>query len=407
MATTFVLAVGIFLGIILLLTFAVLFAGSKLTKQGDVKITINDDPEKGIVTSPTGTLLTALASQSVFIPSACGGGGTCAMCRVKVSSGAGDVSPVEDGHLSRAEKKEGVRLACQVKVRDDMEIHVPDELFSIQNYDVTVVSNDNQATFIKEVVFQLDEGDVMNFKAGGYIQIEVPSGTYRFKDFDIEEQYRGDWDHFKLWDLETKVEEPVIRAYSMAGHPAEKSLVKLNIRIATPPPRTEGIQPGLCSSYVFSLKPGDRARISGPYGEFFINETEREMCYIGGGAGMAPMRSHIFHLFHTLKTDRKVTFWYGARSRREMFYIEDYDDIQANNPNFSWQTALSDPQPEDNWEGYTGFIHQVVYDEYLSKHEDPTEIEYYLCGPPMMIDAVINMLDSIGVEPDMIRYDKF
>ena len=407
MLTPFLLAVGIFTGIILVLTICVLFAGSKLTKQGDVKILINEDPSKSLTVSPTGTLLSALAAQKIFIPSACGGGGTCAMCRVKVISGAGDPSPVEDGHLTRAEKKDHVRLACQVKVRDDMEIHVHDELFSIQNYDVTVVSNDNQATFIKEVVFQLDEGDVMDFKAGGYIQIEVPTGTYYFKDFVVEEQYRGDWDHFKLWDLKTVVSEPVIRAYSMAGHPAERSLVKLNIRIATPPPRTEGIQPGLCSSYIFSLKPGDRARISGPYGEFFINETQREMCYIGGGAGMAPMRSHIFHLFHTLKTKRKVSFWYGARSKREMFYIEDYDDIQANNDNFKWQTALSDPLPEDNWEGYTGFIHQVVYEEYLSKHEDPTEIEYYLCGPPMMIDAVIGMLDSIGVEPDMIRYDKF
>ncbi|MBF0196989.1 MAG: NADH:ubiquinone reductase (Na(+)-transporting) subunit F [Planctomycetes bacterium] len=403
----FILSIVVFTTIILLLTAGVVYAGMKLTKQGEVKITINDDPDKALDTSPSGTLLSSLSEKSIFIPSACGGGGTCAMCKVTVSDGGGEVNPVEEGHLSRAEKKSGVRLSCQVKVRDDMKIEVPDELFNIKSYDVTVVSNENVATFIKEVVFQLDEGDSMDFKAGGYIQIEVPSGVYRFKNFDVEEQYRGDWDHFKLWDLETKVDEPIIRAYSMACHPAEKNLIKLNIRIATPPPRTTGIQPGLCSSYIFNLKAGDRAKISGPYGEFFINETEREMVYIGGGAGMAPMRSHIFHLFHTLKTKRKVSFWYGARSKREMFYVDDYDDIAANNDNFSWNCALSDPQPEDKWEGSTGFIHQVLLDEYLSKHEDPTEIEYYLCGPPMMIDAVVATLDSLGVEPEMIRYDSF
>jgi Na+-transporting NADH:ubiquinone oxidoreductase subunit F len=404
---TLILAVGIFTGIILGLVICVLVAGNKLTKQGNVTITVNDDPDHSIQAAPTGTLLSALASQNVLIPSACGGGGTCAMCRVKVLSGAGEATPVEDGHLTRSEKKDHVRLACQVKVRDDMKVEVPDELFSIQNFEVDVVSNDNVATFIKEVVFKLKEGDELNFKAGGYIQVNVPAGVYKFKDFDVDEEYRGDWDKFKLWDLETNVSEPIIRAYSMASHPAEKNLVKLNIRIATPPPNMPDVQPGLCSSYVYSMKPGDKVNISGPYGEFFINETQREMCYIGGGAGMAPMRSHIFHLFHTLKTDRKVTFWYGARSKREMFYIEDFDDIQNNFDNFSWNTALSDALPEDNWEGYTGFIHQVVYDEYLSKHEDPTEIEYYLCGPPMMIDAVISLLDSIGVEPEMIRYDKF
>ena len=407
MMITFLLAVGIFTAVIVTLTLCVLFAGSKLTKQGEVDINVNDDPDYSLKTEPTGTLLSALASQSIFIPSACGGGGTCAMCRVKVLSGAGDITPVEEGHLSRAEKKSGERLACQVKVRDDMKIQVPDELFSIRNFDVEVVSNDNVATFIKEVVFKLKEGDEMNFQAGGYIQIEVPPGTYKFKDFDVEDQYRGDWDHFKLWDKETVVSEQVIRAYSMACHPAEKGTVMLNIRIATPPPNVPDAQPGLCSSYIFSLKAGDPARISGPYGEFFINETEREMCYIGGGAGMAPMRSHIFHLFHTQATSRKVTFWYGARSVREMFYEDDYNGIVEKFPNFSWNVGLSDPQPEDNWEGYKGFIHQILYDEYLSKHEDPTEIEYYLCGPPMMIDAAINMLDSIGVEPEMIRYDKF
>lgn len=401
----FIISVVIFTTILLTLSFLVVMAGKKLTKQGNINITVNDD--RVLESSPTGTLLTSLSEQKIFIPSACGGGGTCAMCKVQVLDGGGDVTPVEEGHLTRAEKKSNVRLSCQVKVRDDLKIKVPDELFSIKNFDVTVVSNNNVATFIKEVVFKLDPGDELKFKAGGYIQIEVPNGQYNFKDFDVAEEYRGDWDKFNLWGLVTKVEEPIIRAYSMANHPAEANMVMLNIRIATPPPGTTDIQPGLCSSYVFNLKPGDRARLSGAYGEFFINETEREMCYIGGGAGMAPMRSHVFHLFHTLKTKRKVSFWYGARSKREMFYVDDFDGIQANNDNFTWNVALSDAQSEDNWDGYTGFIHQVVLDEYLSKHEDPTEIEYYLCGPPMMIDAVIDMLDSLGVEPDMIRYDKF
>jgi Na+-transporting NADH:ubiquinone oxidoreductase subunit F len=403
----FILSVVIFTLIIIALTAMVLTASSKLTKQGNVKILINDDPDHSIESPATGTLLSALASQKIFIPSACGGGGTCAMCKVKVHSGAGDVSPVEEGHLTRAEKKDNVRLSCQVKVRDDMKISVPDELFSIKNYDVKVISNNNVATFIKEVVFEMPAGEDLNFKAGGYIQIEVPSGTYKFKDFEVEELYRGDWDHFKFWDLETVVPEGIVRAYSCATYPAEGNLVKLNIRIAGPPPRTTGINPGQCSSYIFSLKEGDTARISGPYGEFFINETEREMCYIGGGAGMAPMRSHIFHLFRTLQTKRKVTFWYGARSCKEMFYDEEYKEIQENNDNFSYNVALSDPQPGDDWDSYTGFIHQVLYDNYLSKHQDPTEIEYYLCGPPMMIDAAIAMLESIGVEEEMIRYDKF
>lgn len=402
----FITAVIVFSGLILALTACVVIANKKLTKSGDVSIVINDSPDQTIQTPASGTLLSALASKSVFIPSACGGGGTCAMCKVKVLEGGGDVIPTEMGHLSRAERKEGVRLSCQVKVRDDMKIQVPDELFSIRNFDVTVVSNKNVSTFIKEIVFKLDPGDELKFKAGGYIQIEVPAGTYAFKDFDIEEQYRPDWDRFNLWGLITKVDQPIIRAYSMANHPAEANMVMLNIRIATPPPNMS-VQPGLCSSYVFSLKPGDRARLSGAYGEFFINETEREMCYIGGGAGMAPMRSHLFHLFHTMETKRKVTFWYGARSKREMFYEDDFNDIASKNDNFSWNVGLSEPLPEDNWDGYTGFIHNVLYENYLSKHEDPTEIEYYLCGPPMMIDAIIDMLDKLGVEPEMIRYDKF
>lgn len=407
MATTFPIAIIVFTSVLLGLVFMILLASSYLTKSGDVQLMINEDSDNKLVVPPTGTLLSALAEQKILIPSACGGGGTCAMCRVHVTSGAGEISPVEDGHLSRSEKREGVRLACQVKVRNDMELKLPEELFSIKDFDVEVVSNRNVATFIKEIVFKLKEGDVMDFKAGGYIQIEVPEGTYRFKDFDIQDQYREDWDHFKLWDLKTTVGEPVQRAYSMASHPAEKGLIKLNIRIATPPPNVEGVQPGLCSSYIFNLKAGDKAKLSGPYGEFFINETEREMCYIGGGAGMAPMRSHIFHLFHTQETHRKVSFWYGARSKKEMFYEDDFDQISSKFSNFSWNVAMSDPKEEDNWTGYTGFIHKVLFDEYLKNHEDPTEIEYYLCGPPMMISAVTSMLDEIGVEPDMIRYDSF
>jgi Na+-transporting NADH:ubiquinone oxidoreductase subunit F len=401
------LAVGIFTAVVLSLTVLILYASTKLTKQGIVQLVINEDKENTLKVSPTGTLLSALASQKILVPSACGGGGTCAMCRVKVLSGADGISPVEEGHLSRSERKNGVRLACQVKVRDDMDIELPEELFSIKSYDVDVVSNRNVATFIKEIVFKLKDGDIMDFKAGGYIQIEVPEGTYRFKDFDIQGEYREDWDKFNLWGLETAVSEPVERAYSMASHPAEKGTVMLNIRIATPPPQMKDAQPGLCSSYIFNLKPGDRAKLSGPYGEFFINETQKEMCYVGGGAGMAPMRSHLFHLFHTLNTDRKVTFWYGARSKKEMFYEDDFNQIANHHDNFNWNIAMSDPLPEEHWDGYVGFIHKVLYDEYLSKHEDPTEIEYYLCGPPMMISAVTTMLEDLGVESDMIRFDSF
>ena len=401
------LAVGVFSSVVLCLTVLILFASTKLTKQGEVQLVINEDRNRPLKVSPTGTLLAALAKQKILVPSACGGGGTCAMCRVKVLAGAGAISPVEEGHLSRSERKEGFRLACQVKVRDDMDIELAEELFSIKSYDVEVVSNRNVATFIKEIVFKLKDGDEMDFKAGGYIQIEVPEGTYRFKDFDIQGAYREDWDKFNLWGLETVVSEPVERAYSMACHPAEKGTVMLNIRIATPPPQAKDVQPGLCSSYIFSLKAGDKAKLSGPYGEFFINETQREMCYIGGGAGMAPMRSHLFHLFHTLNTNRNVTFWYGARSKKEMFYEEDFNQIAEQHSNFKWNVAMSDPQPEDNWSGYVGFIHKVLYDEFLSSHEDPTEIEYYLCGPPMMISAVTSMLEDLCVEPEMIRYDSF
>jgi len=347
-----------------------------------------------------------LAANDIFLPSACGGGGTCAMCKCQVKEGGGQILPTEKSQISKPEQKEGTRLSCQLKVKDDMKIHVEDEVLEIQKFEATVRSNHNVATFIKELIVDLPEGVDLNFKAGGYIQIDVPKYNIQFKDFDVEEEYRSDWDHFNMWDLGYENDEECFRAYSMANHPAEGNMVMLNIRIA-PPPRGMDVPPGICSTYVFNLKPGDKITLSGPYGEFFIRESEREMCYIGGGAGMAPLRSHLFHLFHTLKTDRKVTFWYGGRSKKELFYLEDFDAIKAEFPNFDYHIALSDPQPEDDWDGPTGFIHQVAQDDYLLKHDDPTEIEYYMCGPPPMIAAVNNMLFNIGVEKEMISYDEF
>ncbi len=407
MITTFITAVLIFTVLILLMTISVIYAEKKLSRQGTVSIVVNGDQSKAMTVEPSGTLLSVLASNGLFIPSACGGGGTCGMCKVKVHSGAGEVLPTEIGHLSRSERKENVRLSCQVKVRDDLQIEVPDELFSIREFECEVVSNHNVATFIKEFVIKLPPGEDLNHKSGGYIQIEIPPHDIDYKNFDVESEYREDWDKFNIWNNRSVNEEKVIRAYSMANHPAEGNIVMLNVRIATPPPRSTDIPPGKASSYIFNLKPGDKVNISGPYGEFFINKSEKEMCYIGGGAGMAPLRSHLFHLFHTEKTNRKVSFWYGARSSREIFYQEDFDGIAKDFPNFNWNVALSDALPEDNWTGYKGFIHQVLLDNYLKNHEDPTEIEYYMCGPPMMIDAVVNMLDSLGVEPEQIRYDKF
>ena len=375
--------------------------------ESDCAITINDGAEP-IKVGAGASLLTALSTQNIFLPSACGGGGTCAMCKCQVLEGGGDILPTETGAISRREQKENVRLACQVKVREDMKIHVPEEIFNIQKWECTVRSNHNVATFIKELVLELPAGENLNFEAGGYIQIDVPPYKIDFKDFKIEEEYHPDWDQYKLWDLKSTLDEPIFRAYSMANHPAEGNIVMLNIRIATPPPRNWSLPPGKCSSYVFNLQPGDKVTISGPYGEFFIKDTKKEMVYIGGGAGMAPMRSHIFHLFHTLKTtDRKVSFWYGARSKREMFYDDQFKKIAEEFPNFSYNVALSEPLPEDNWDGPTGFIHQAVLDNYLNNHEEPEEIEYYLCGPPMMIDAVQNMLDDLGVPEEMIAFDSF
>jgi len=391
---------------IVILVLILLAAESKLVYKGDVKITINDDKEKSIIVPAGKTLLNTLADQKIFLPSACGGGGTCAMCKCQIVEGGGEILPTETSHFSYREQKENWRLSCQVKVKNDISIHIPNEIFNIQKYSCTVKSNRNVATFIKELVLDLDEGQRLDFRSGGYIQIDIPEYELSFSEFDIEEKFRDDWEKYDLFDLKAVNPEPVFRAYSMANHPAEGQKVILNVRIATPP-RGLDVPPGIASTWIFNLKPGDKTVISGPYGEFFIKDTDREICFIGGGAGMAPMRSHIFHLFHTEKTNRKVTFWYGARSRREMFYDEEFKAIENEHSNFSYNVALSDPLPEDNWDGPVGFIHQVAFDEYLSKHEDPTEIEYYLCGPPMMLDAVQKMLYNLGVDQENIAFDDF
>jgi len=401
------LSTVVFAGIIFLLILLLAFVESKVAKKGDCKILINDEKEP-LVVPGGGTLLTALSENKIFLPSACGGGGTCAMCKCQVLEGGGDILPTETGLIPRGEQKEQYRLACQVKIRHDMKIRIPDEIFKIQKFECTVSSNHNVATFIKELVLELPKGQTLDFQAGGYIQIDIPPYKLTYKEFDVEGEYRPDWDKFRLWDLKAENDEEIFRAYSMASHPAENDIVMLNVRIATPPPRNMTLPPGKASSYIFNLKPGDKVTISGPYGEFFIKDTKREMVYIGGGAGMAPMRSHMFHLFHTLQTrDRKIGFWYGARSKREMFYDDQFKEIANNFPNFSYNIALSEALPEDNWTGLTGFIHNALYENYLKNHEEPEEIEFYLCGPPMMIDAVQKMLDSLGVPPEMIAYDSF
>ena len=399
----------VFTGVILLLVLLLNFAQSKLLPQGDVTLHINDDPENDIIATPGSTLLTALATKNVFLPSACGGGGTCAMCKCQVLEGGGEILPTETGYINRADAKNHWRLACQVKVKEDLTLQIPEEIFNIRKWECTVVSNNNVATFIKELVLDLPKGETLNFKAGGYIQIDIPEYTnLLFKNFDVENEYRPDWDKYKIWDLVANNDESIFRAFSMANHPAEGNRMMLNVRIATPPPKLwNDVPPGLATSYIFNLKKGDKVTISGPFGEFFIKETEREMVYIGGGAGMAPMRSHLFHLFQSLKTGRKVSFWYGARSLREMFYDEEFKDIQKRFLNFNYNVALSEPLPEDNWQGPTGFIHQVLHDNYLKDHEDPTEVEFYMCGPPPMIAACENMLYDLGVEEEMIVYDSF
>lgn len=409
---TIIAAIAAFLVLTLALVALLLYAKNKLIPSGKVKLDIND-AQRSLEVSPGSTLLTTLSENGIFLPSACGGGGSCGMCKCQVIEGGGEILPTEVNFFTRRQQKEKWRLGCQVKVKENMKIHVPEEVLGVKKWECEVVSNNNVATFIKEFVVKLPEGENLNFRAGGYIQIDVPKYDVDFsKDIDIQPEYRCDWDRMNIWGLKAVNNEETFRAYSMANHPAEGNIVMLNIRIATPPwDRATGtfqnVAPGVCSSYIFSRKPGDKVTISGPYGEFFMKNTPNEKMFIGGGAGMAPMRSHIFDLFLTKKWDKPATFWYGARSLREMFYQEDFDHIAAEFPNFQYTVALSDAQPEDKWTGKTGFIHQVIYDEYLSKHEAPEDIEYYLCGPPMMIDAVVKMLDSLGVPSENIMYDDF
>ncbi len=404
---TIVLGVAVFVIVIVALVVVLMIAKSKLVASGDVTITVNDDPDKAIVTAAGDTLLNTLGAQKIFIPSACGGKGTCGVCKVEVLEGGGALLPTETSHVSRGEARAGVRLSCQVKVKQDMKIEVEPAIFSVRKWVCKVRSNHNVATFIKELVLELPEGEEVPFRAGGYIQIECPPHEVRYADFEIEDEYREDWDKFDMWRFVSKVDEGVSRAYSMASYPEEKDIIMLNVRIASPPPNMPDVPPGIMSSYIFSLKPGDEVTISGPFGEFFARDTANEMVFIGGGAGMAPMRSHIFDQFLRLRTDRKVSFWYGARSLREAFYQEHFDSIDADNENFDWHLALSDPLPEDDWNGDKGFIHQVVYDNYLKEHPAPEDVEYYMCGPPMMNQAVVNMLLDLGVEPENILLDDF
>lgn len=401
------LGVGMFTSIVLLLVLVILYAKSKLVSSGDVTISINGDPDKTIKTTAGEKLLGVLASKGIFVSSACGGGGSCGQCRVNIKSGGGDVLPTELDHMTKREAKEGCRLSCQVNVKQDMELELDEEIFGVKQWECTVISNDNQATFIKELVLEIPKGESVPFKAGGYIQIEAPEHHIKYKDFDIPEEYRSDWEHFGFFGIESKVDEPIIRAYSMANYPEEVGKIMLNVRIATPPPRDLSLPAGQMSSYIWSLKPGDKVMISGPFGEFFAKETDAEMVFVGGGAGMAPMRSHIFDQLRRIKSKRKMSFWYGARSKREIFYQDDFDTLAKENKNFKWHVALSDPIESDNWKGYTGFIHNVLYENYLKDHEAPEDCEFYMCGPPMMNAAVVNLLKDLGVEDENILLDDF
>jgi len=405
--TTIIAGVFAFTILVVGLVLVLMAARARLVAGGEVSIVVNDDPSNTLKAKPGTTLLGALAANKIFIPSACGGKGSCGVCKVTVNEGGGVLLPTEEGHVSRGEAREGCRLSCQVKVKEDMKIEVPAEVFSVRKWECTVRSNHNVATFIKELVLELPPGEAVPFRAGGYIQIEAPPHVANYKDFVIEEEYREDWDKFNLWRFVSKCDEEVLRAYSMANYPEEAGIIMLNVRIASPPPRMPDVPPGQMSSFIFNLKPGDKVTISGPFGEFFARPTKNEMVFVGGGAGMAPMRSHIFDQFRRLGTDRKVTFWYGARSRRESFYDDDFDAIARDFPNFTWHLALSEPLPEDNWTGPTGFIHQVLYEEYLKNHPSPEDCEYYLCGPPMMIEAMVKMLTDLGVEHENILKDDF
>ena len=401
-----ILGVLAFSGIVLTLVIVIIGARSKLVSTGDVSIEINGDSSNPLVVPAGSKLLQTLADNKIFLSSACGGGGTCSQCKCVVLDGGGSILPTEESHFNAKEKNEGWRLSCQVAVKNDLKITVPDDVFGVKEWECEVVSNDNVATFIKELILKLPEGENVDFRAGGYVQLEAPEYKIDYKDFDIEDEYHEDWDRFKIWDNKAVNNEPVIRAYSMANYPEEKGVLKFNIRIASPPPGSD-FPPGLMSSWVFNLKPGDKVKVFGPFGEFFAKETPNEMVFVGGGAGMAPMRAHIFDQLLRINTDRKITFWYGARSLKEMFYVDEFDKLDNENDNFSWHVALSDPLPEDNWSGDTGFIHQVLFDNYLKNHPAPEDCEYYLCGPPMMNKAVIDMLLDLGVERENIALDDF
>ena len=404
--TEIYLGVGFFTIIVLAFVFVILVARRSLVSLGEIAIEINGNSANKIITQTGGKLLQSLAASNIFLSSACGGGGTCAQCKCIISEGGGSILPIEEGHFTLAEIKQGWRLSCQAPVKRDMKIEVPAEVFGVKKWECEVVSNHNVATFIKELVLKLPAGEEVGFRAGGFIQMEIPPHKVSFKDFNVETEFREDWDKFSFWNLNSQVDETVVRAYSMANYPDEKGILKFNIRIATPPPNTN-FPPGQVSSYTFNLKPGDKLTVFGPFGEFFVKDTQREMLYIGGGAGMAPLRSHIFDLLKHEGSKRKISYWYGARSLRELFYQDEFEVLAKKYPNFAWQVAMSDPLPEDNWTGYKGFIHQVVYENYLKNHPAPEDIEYYLCGPPLMIDAVQNMLADLGVEQENIAFDDF
>ncbi|NIY48267.1 NADH:ubiquinone reductase (Na(+)-transporting) subunit F [Cedecea colo] len=402
-----ILGVVMFTLIVLALALLILFAKSKLVNAGDVLIEVNNDADKRFHAPAGDKLLNTLSSQGIFISSACGGGGSCGQCRVKIKEGGGDILPTELSHITKREAKEGCRLACQVAVKQDMKIELPEEIFGVKKWECEVISNDNKATFIKELKLRIPDGDVVPFRAGGYIQIESPPHQVNYADFDVPEAYRGDWNKFNLFRFQSVVKEPCVRAYSMANYPEEEGIIMLNVRIATPPPGVPDAPPGIMSSYIWSLKAGDKVTISGPFGEFFAKDTDAEMIFIGGGAGMAPMRSHIFDQLKRLQSNRKISFWYGARSLREMFYEDEFAQLARENPNFTFNVALSDPQPEDSWTGYTGFIHNVLLENYLRNHPAPEDCEFYMCGPPMMNAAVIKMLKDLGVEDENIMLDDF
>ncbi|BEM76107.1 Na(+)-translocating NADH-quinone reductase subunit F [Serratia marcescens] len=402
-----ILGVAMFTTIVMVLVLLILFAKSKLVNTGDIAVEINGDLDKSFHAPAGDKLLNVLSSQGIFVSSACGGGGSCGQCRVVIKEGGGDILPTELSHINKREAKEGCRLACQVNVKQNLKIELPEEIFGVKKWECEVITNDNKATFIKELKLKIPDGEDVPFRAGGFIQIEAPAHDISYADFDVPQEYRGDWDKFNLFRYRSTVNDTTVRAYSMANYPEEKGIIMLNVRIATPPPNNPDVPPGIMSSYIWSLKAGDKVTISGPFGEFFAKDTDAEMIFIGGGAGMAPMRSHIFDQLKRLNSKRKITFWYGARSLREMFYEDDFNQLQAENDNFTWHVALSDPQPEDNWTGYTGFIHNVLLENYLRNHPAPEDCEFYMCGPPMMNAAVIKMLKDLGVEDENIMLDDF